>query len=122
MATKIASSERKSIVFIDDKQKAEDFKKKLITQGNLDSKEVFIMNADVLEIQITNQVIRTLAVAHRVIPKVLITTAVLDNGVSIHDPEVGNVIITIMTVSFVTICSSCLCGIAIRGVHGSSSK
>ena len=29
---------------------------------------------------------------------------------------------TSMTASFVTICLSCLCGIAIRGVHGSSSK
>ena len=29
---------------------------------------------------------------------------------------------TSMTASFVTICLSCLCGIAIRGAHGSSSK
>lgn len=40
-----------------------------------------------------DEVIQNLAVAHRIVPRILITTAVLDNGVSIHDAEVGNVVI-----------------------------
>ena len=37
--------------------------------------------------------IHTLVYAHKLSSKILITTAVLDNGTSIHDPEVENVVI-----------------------------
>ena len=37
--------------------------------------------------------VRMLVAGHKVPGKVLITTSVLDNGVSIHDPEVGSIVI-----------------------------
>ena len=37
--------------------------------------------------------VQQLVVGHRILPKVLITTSVLDNGVSVHDTDVGNVVI-----------------------------
>ena len=45
--------------------------------------------------------INALVLANKLAPKVLLTTSVLDNGVSIHDPEVENIaIITESKVSF----------------------
>lgn len=49
------------------------------------------MNADNMDCE--SEVIKHLAIGHKLLPKILITTAVLDNGVSIQDSEVGNVVI-----------------------------
>lgn len=93
LASEIAKSEKKSVIFIDDKTKAESFKKLLMEKGKLPTAEVFLLNANVLEENPGDRVIRTLTMANRVLPKVLITTSVLDNGVSIHDPDVGNIVL-----------------------------
>ena len=93
LASEIAKSEKKSVIFIDDKTKAESFKKLLMEKGKLPTEEVFLLNANVLDEKLGDRVIRTLTMANRVLPKVLITTSVLDNGVSIHDPDVGNIVL-----------------------------
>lgn len=102
LAAEIASSEKKSLVFIDDKQKAESFKKMLIGTGEVKDADVFLLNAQVMDERIRDEVIQALAVRHKVLPKVIITTSVLDNGISIHDEDVGNIVIaTDSRVSFV---------------------
>ena len=88
----IASSEKKTLIFIDDKAKAEKFKAALINQG-MSSGNVYLLNAQTLDERADDEVILTLCSANRLLPKVLITTSVLDNGVSIHDAEVGNLVI-----------------------------
>lgn len=93
LAAELAQSQKKSLIFIDDKYKAEIFKKLLIKTGNVGEKDIYILNAEVMEEKLEDEVIQSLAVAHRIIPRILITTSVLDNGVSIHDADVGNVVI-----------------------------
>lgn len=61
--------------------------------GKLHEHEIFLLNSDVLDDNRKSKVIQKLAVAGILQPKVLITTSVLDNGVSIHDEDVGNVVI-----------------------------
>lgn len=102
LAEKIASSEKKTLVFIDDKQKAEAFKKMLIKTNGVKDNEVFLLNAQVMDERIHDEVIQALAVQHKVRPKIIITTSVLDNGISIHDEDVGNIVIaTDSRVSFI---------------------
>ena len=89
----LGESPKKTIIFIDDKAKAESMKKNFTDQGIVKAKDIFILNAEVLEKNIRDPIIQNLTICHRVLPKILITTSVLDNGVSIHDVEVGNVVI-----------------------------
>lgn len=89
----LAESEGKSIVFIDDKKLAESFRKALIDTGKIEDKDIFILNSEILESKLNDPVIRELTMSHNVKVKVLITTSVLDNGVSVHDASVKNVVI-----------------------------
>ena len=61
--------------------------------SEIKGKDIFILNAEVLDECSNNEVIQQLVVCHRILPKVLITTSVLDNGVSVHDADVENVVI-----------------------------
>lgn len=51
------------------------------------------MNADNIDHESNKELISNLTISHKLIPKILITTSVLDNGISIHDSDVGNVLI-----------------------------
>lgn len=102
LAAEIADSSKKTLVFIDDKKKAEAFKKLLTGTGKVKEGEIFLLNAQVMDERIRDEVIQALAVQHKVLPKVLITTSVLDNGVSIQDGDVGNIVIaTDCRISFI---------------------
>ncbi|MCI8851754.1 MAG: DEAD/DEAH box helicase family protein [Erysipelotrichaceae bacterium] len=102
LVEEIANSEKKTLVFIDDKQKAEAFKKMLIKTNGVKDNEVFLLNAQIMDERIHDEVIQALAVQHKVRPKIIITTSVLDNGISIHDEDVGNIVIaTDSRVSFI---------------------
>lgn len=71
----------------------------LVKTGKIARQNIALLNAD--NIDADSELVRELAIANRLLPKILITTSVLDNGVSIHDPEVGNVlIITESRISF----------------------
>jgi len=93
LVKEVMQSGEKAIIFMDDKSKAEQLKKMFLKIGKLDSQEVYILTAEILETHPNDTVVKALAIAHRVLPRILITTSVLDNGVSIHDSEVRNVVI-----------------------------
>lgn len=93
LAGEIAGSAKKTLVFIDDKTKAERFKELLVATKKLSRSDIFLLNAQVMDERSHDHTIRALAIRHLIVPRVLITTSVLDNGVSIHDESVGNVVI-----------------------------
>ncbi len=90
---RLVTSSKKSIIFIDDIEAGDTMAKELCETGKITMQEIGILNADNLNQDGNSELVRMLAYCHRVLPKILITTAVLDNGISIHDPEVGNVVI-----------------------------
>jgi len=97
----LVESDKKSVVFIDNKEKGSSLREMLIKTGKIDGQQIALLNADNLDEEYNNKLIVHLAIGHKLLTKVLITTAVLDNGVSIHDPDVGNLaIITESKVSF----------------------
>lgn len=92
LCQKIAESEGKSIIFIDDKKWVEQFSEELEMAG-MRAKEICKLNAEILDNDESNVVIKNLVLANRLLPKVLITTSVLDNGVSIKDSGAENIVI-----------------------------
>ena len=88
----LANSPKKSLIFIDNKERAYKMREKLV-KGGLDSQDVEILHSDNIDSPCNSELVRHLSICHKLLPKILITTAVLDNGVSIHDEEVGNVVI-----------------------------
>lgn len=102
LANIIAESPKKSLIFIDDTKRAESFKKMLVETKKVCDSDVFLLNSKIMEESKGNEIILNLAINGRILPKILITTSVLDNGVSIHDQEVDNIVIaTEAKVSFV---------------------
>lgn len=98
---KLLKTDKKSIVFIDDKKRAGEMAAMLISRGKLKEREVVVLNAENLDDGANDEFIKTLALVGKLDTKILITTSVLDNGVSIHDHEVENlVIMTESKVSF----------------------
>lgn len=97
----IAESPKKSVLFIDNKEKGAEAKAALIKTGKVEAGNIAVLNAENIDDGENNVVIRNLTMANQLACKILITTSVLDNGVSIHDSEVGNlVIMTESKVSF----------------------
>ena len=87
----LVESPKKSVIFVNDKKKGCVLAEQMIKTGKIERMEIAVLNADNLDSD--SEVIQELAICNRLRPKILITTAVLDNGVSIHDSEVGNVLI-----------------------------
>lgn len=95
-----AKADKKTIIFIDDKRKALEMKE-TIEKCGVRAMDVMLLNSKNLEESENGNLVRNLAMNHKVLPKVLITTSVLDNGVSIESSEVGNIaIITESQISF----------------------
>ena len=98
----LAVAEGKSIIFIDNKKAAERMADRMMRVGGVPKDQIKIFNAQNLDEDINNQVIEQMVICHKLLPKILITTSVLDNGVSIQDPDVENVaIITESKISFI---------------------
>ena len=93
LCRKLVNTPAKSILFIDDIKKASEIKEGLVNTGLCKESDVVVLNADNLNDADEKSVVKTLALANRLEPKILITTSVLDNGVSVHDSEVENVVI-----------------------------
>ena len=93
LVAEITRSDKKTLIFIDDRSKAEMLKKDLLKKSSWSNDAVYILNAEILDSQKQDETIQVLTATNCIFPKVLITTSVLDNGVSIHDPDVGNVVI-----------------------------
>ncbi|MDE7022212.1 MAG: hypothetical protein K2P23_15120 [Lachnospiraceae bacterium] len=64
---------------------------KLVKTGKIDRENIEILNAG--NIEAGSDVVQNLVITNKQKPQILITTAVLDNGVSIHDSDVGNIVI-----------------------------
>ncbi len=93
LCQKIAESDGKSIIFIDDKKVAADFVAILENTGKVARKEICVLHADNLENDENNEIIKVLTMANKLLSKVLLTTSVLDNGVSVKDKDVKNIVI-----------------------------
>ncbi len=89
----LANSQKKSLVFIDSKERAFKMREKLVKGGKIDSQDVAILHSDNIDSPCNNELLQHLSICHTLLPKILITTSVLDNGVSLHDKEVENVVI-----------------------------
>ncbi|MCM1251690.1 MAG: DEAD/DEAH box helicase family protein [Clostridium sp.] len=89
----LAESDKKSVIFIDSKEKEQEIHEKLIKSGKLKRQDICILNAENLDSENPQKVVQYLAISHKVLPKILITTSVLDNGISIHDADVGNLVV-----------------------------
>lgn len=97
----LEKSQDKSVVFIDSKERAFKMQEKLIRNGKVNGQKVSVLNADNIDDSTNDELVRQLTINHKLVPKILITTSVLDNGVSLHDPEIGNlVIVTESRISF----------------------
>ena len=90
---KIANTSGKTIIFIEDKMRGEHLKQMLIDTKKIHNHEITILNADNLEEDVNSELVASLTIKHVLPTKILITTAVLDNGVSIHDENVRNVVV-----------------------------
>lgn len=94
----LIASPNKSLVFIDSKDDAEKYAKYC---GDKTKEPVVTLHADNMDKKEKQTLVKQMVNAHKLEPKILITTAVLDNGVSIKDPDVENVaIITDSKISF----------------------
>lgn len=89
----LAESPKKSVIFIDDKEKGAELVEFLIKTQKVNRQQIAFLNADNIDHEINKELIHNLTITHKLMPKILITTSVLDNGISIHDSEVGNVLI-----------------------------
>ena len=96
----IAKSEKKSIIFLDDIEQGKQIREK-IKSIDMNKNVVCLDASSIEENQAADQIMKSLYMANKLECDVLITTSVLDNGVSIHDAEVENVVIfTISKSSF----------------------
>lgn len=91
MAEIVAESSKKSLIFLNHKEKGEKLAERIIKTGKISKNDITILNSDNIDKEI--DYVEILAIGHRMKNKILITTSVLDNGVSIHDPDVGIVVI-----------------------------
>ena len=93
LCKQIKELEGKTIIFIDDKAFGEQLKKDLIKIGGVKENEIMLLSSDNIDNQANEELVENLTINHKLICRVLITTAVLDNGVSIHDPDVEMLVI-----------------------------
>lgn len=101
LVLEMAKSQKKCIIFLDDKEKAEKLKEIICQKGKVPTKDVRILNADMLDARENDTLIEKMTLANELGCRVLITTSVLDNGVSIKDEDVENLaVLTESQVSF----------------------
>lgn len=97
----IGTTEKKSVVFIDNKKKAQEIVQYLFDNNLATKTDIALLNAQNLDEEKNHNIVEKLTIANKLISKILITTSVLDNGVSIHDNDVENIcILTESKVSF----------------------
>ena len=89
----LAESPKKSVIFMDNKERGAELLEQFVKTKNVERQQIAFLNADNIDHESNKILISNLAISHKLVPKILITTSVLDNGVSIHDADVGNVLI-----------------------------
>ncbi len=101
LTTIIAKSQKKSIIFMDNIEKGREMKDQIKSINS--NKRIVCLDSGSMDSlnQEERHVMQSLYMANKVECDVLITTSVLDNGVSIHDADVENIaIFTISKSSF----------------------
>ena len=97
----IGTTEKKSVVFIDNRKQAQEIVQYLLDNNLATKTDIALLNAQNLDEEKNHNIVEKLTIANKLISKILITTSVLDNGVSIHDNDVENIcILTESKVSF----------------------
>lgn len=93
MLETFVESPKKGIIFIDSRERGKEIKDQLLKRNP--EKEVVCIDRDSYDStnSAVRETIKTLYMANKLKCDILITTSVLDNGISIHDPEVQNVAI-----------------------------
>lgn len=104
-------SDGKAVIFYDDRTEGEKLQSYAVDKYGLPSNQIVTLNADSMENAKKRNFVERLALCNRFDEKILVTTSVLDNGVSIHDDEVENIaIITDSKVSFQQMLGRIRCG------------
>lgn len=83
LAYLISEASGKAIVFVDDKSKQQDLENML--KKRMNSADINVLNSDILHSDNIPEFVKDIAIGNKIDGKVLITTSVLDNGVSIKD-------------------------------------
>ena len=92
MLNLIAKSKKKTVIFLDDIEQGKEIRDEI--KSIAENKSIVCWDANSLEEnQEADQIMKTLCMANKLECDVLITTSVLDNGVSIHDEDVENIVI-----------------------------
>lgn len=97
----MVQSSKKSILFLDDKEKAEKLRDLMCKNNGISTKDIKLLNAELMDAQENNYLVETMTLANKLPCKILFTTSVLDNGVSLNDDDIENLaIITESKISF----------------------
>ena len=92
LCEKLRTSEGKSMIFVNDGELAEKIKKNLINLGE-DTRQIAVLSAEKMQTGKMDEIIEAMALGHRLLPRILITTSVLDTGISLHDSAIKNICI-----------------------------
>lgn len=104
-------SDGKAVIFYDDRTEGEKLQSYAIDKCGLPSNQIVTLNADSMDSTKKRNFVERLALCSRFDEKILITTSVLDNGISIHDDAVENIaIVTDSKVSFLQMLGRIRCG------------
>ena len=89
----IKSEEGKWLIFVDSKEFGRILKKEIVNKLGCEEKDVAFITSDYEEDEDTMDEVQFLARKKKQLSRVLIATSVLDNGISLHDMELRNLII-----------------------------
>ena len=93
LCNKLADSTGKTVIFVDNKDMADGLKKKILKSQKISSEQIVVLNADNINVRKNELFIQKMTIRHTLDCRILITTSVLDNGVSLHDTEIENLVI-----------------------------
>lgn len=83
----------KWLIFVDSIEHGKEFKKQLSSENNIEEKNIMFIDADYKKNEEVEESVRELTKYKRISHRIVIATAVLDNGVSFEDNYLKNVVI-----------------------------
>lgn len=89
----IEDSTEKWLIFVDSIERGKAFRKQLIQNNNIDVDDVVFIDADYQKNDDAQETISELAVYKYANKRIVVSTAVIDNGVSFHDKSLRNMVI-----------------------------
>ena len=101
LASHLCNSEYKSIVFLDNRVMEKNFTE-LLKKYGAEKSEIGLINSDNIDSFGNRELIDSITGTNKLNVKYLVSTSVMDNGVSIEDPELRNIcIVTTSKLSFI---------------------